>query len=152
MFTEFQYSNSNIPIPIFQYVHRIDLLYYRLFSHHRTVSPTFSSIGDSWKPTIIISLNWQHFYFLGEGIPWLEWRKLSSDYRREPEFWFNFTNWPTEAGQIFFHFFILTRIYFLAVLAFLSCLIYIGALKINNNTSERLILLRQFISMTNEIF
>ena len=135
------------------YLHnRIDLVYhFRLFSHHRTVSLTFSSIGDSCKTTII-SFILQHFYFLGEGIPWLEWRKLSSDYRREPEFWFNFTNWPTEAGQIFFHFFILTRIYFLAVLAFLSCLIYIGALKINNNTSERLILLRQFISMTNEIF
>merc|ERR1712130_601011 len=33
-----------------------------LFSHHRTVCPTFFSIG--------------------EGTPWSEWRKLSSDKRR----------------------------------------------------------------------
>ena len=72
-------------------------------------------------------------YFLGEGTPWLEWRKLSSD------FW---QTWilvqlyrPTEAGQKFLY--ILTRINFLTVLAFLSCLIYIGAWKINNNTSKR---------------
>ena len=49
----------------------------RLFSHHRTASPTFSFIGDNtFKQFFLID---ETLFFLGEGIQWLEWRKLWSD-------------------------------------------------------------------------